>query len=138
MKPCAKTFLHGLKVKNMSQVERRKYPRVKIFNSISYVGYDEDNNIIEQNIGVAIDISQSGLLIESAQKVESEYLSLMASNQNNELVEIDARVAYCRKLDSGKYHVGITLRGSHDDNIRFVKELIRAFHYRKKYSTDPV
>jgi hypothetical protein len=122
----------------MSQIERRKYPRVKIFNTISYIGYDTDNNIIEQNIGVAIDVSQTGLLIASTQKVESEYLSLVASNQNDELIKIEARVAYCRKVDTGKYHMGMILQGSNDESIQFVKELIRAFHYRKKYIAESV
>jgi hypothetical protein len=65
-------------------------------------------------------------------------LSLVASNQNDDLVEIEARVAYCRKSDSGKYRMGLILQGTHDDNIRFVKELIRAFHYRKKYISNPL
>ena len=113
-------------------IERRKYPRVRIFNVISYVGYDANDDMLEQNIGVAIDISQSGLLIETAEKVESEHLSLVASTQNDKLIEIEARVAHCRKMDSGKYQMGITLQGSQEDNIRFVKELIRAFYYRQK------
>lgn len=119
-------------------MERRKYPRVKIFNTISYIGFDANNNVLEQNIGIALDVSQNGLLIEANQEVESEYLSLMASNQNNELIEIEGRVAYCRKLDSGKYHMGMILQGTHDDSIQFVKELIRAFHCRKKYIPDPI
>ena len=122
----------------MTQIERRKHPRVKIFNPISYIGYDADKQILEQNLGIAIDISQTGLLIESTQKVESEYLSLVASNQNNELIEVEARVAYCRKMDSGKYHMGMVLQGNYDDNIQFVKELIRAFHYRKKHISEPI
>ena len=113
-------------------IEKRKYPRVRIFNVISYVGYDANDDMLEQNIGVAIDISQSGLLIETAEKVESEHLSLVASTQNDKLIEIEARVAHCRKMDSGKYQMGITLQGSQEDNIRFVKELIRAFYYRQK------
>ena len=122
----------------MTQIERRKHPRVKIFNPISYIGFDADKHILEQNLGIAIDISQTGLLIESTQKVESEYLSLVASNQNNELIEIRAHVAYCRKVDTGKYHMGMILQGSNDESIQFVKELIRAFHYRKKYIAESV
>ena len=119
-------------------IEKRKYPRVRIFNVISYVGYDANDDMLEQNIGVAIDISQSGLLIETAEKVESEHLSLVASTQNDKLIEIEARVAHCRKMDSGKYQMGITLQGSQEDNIRFVKELIRAFYYRQKNMSNSI
>ena len=119
-------------------IEKRKYPRVRIFNVISYVGYDANDDMLEQNIGVAIDISQSGLLIEAAEKVESEYLSLVASTQNDKLIEIEARVAHCREMDSGKYQMGITLQGSQEDNIRFVKELIRSFYYRHKNMSNSI
>ena len=82
-------------------------------------------------MGVALDVSQSGILIESFQKVESEYLSIMATNKSNSILEIKGKVAYCRKTQSGKFKTGVMLQGSHDDNIRFVKELIRAYHVGK-------
>jgi len=122
----------------MTQIEKRKYPRVKIFNTISYVGLDENGTVLEQNIGVVLDISQSGILIESIQEVESAYLSLMASDQKNRLIEIKGKIAYCRKTESGKFRIGITLQGTQDDIIRFVKELIRVYHYRKKYHPDSI
>jgi Tfp pilus assembly protein PilZ len=83
-------------------------------------------------MGVVIDISQSGLLIESLQEVESEKLSLMASTQKNSLIKIEGKVAYCRKDETGKFKTGIMLQGTQDENVRFVKELIRAYHYQKK------
>ena len=83
-------------------------------------------------MGIILDISQTGLLIETVQEVESKYLSLMVSNQTGQLMEIEGKVAYCRKADSGKFKTGITLQGTHEENLQFVKELIRAFHYSTK------
>jgi hypothetical protein len=83
-------------------------------------------------MGIILDISQNGLLIETVQEVESKYLSLMVSNQTGQLVEINGKVAYCRKADSGKFKTGITLEGTREENLQFVKELIRAFHYSTK------
>lgn len=83
-------------------------------------------------MGIILDISQNGILMETVQEVESKYLSLMVSNQTGQLIEIGGKVAYCRKADSGKFKTGITLQGTHDDNVRFVKELIRAYHYSIK------
>ena len=88
--------------------------------------------MIEQCMGVIIDISQNGLLIESLQEVESKNLSLMASTQKNSLIKITGKVAYCRKAESGKFRTGILLQGTHEENVRFVKELIRAYHCQKK------
>ena len=115
-----------------TKIENRKYPRVKICNTISYVGSDEDGTIIEQCLGVVLDISQNGLLFESIQEVESTNLSLMASTQKNNLIKIEGKVAYCREVESGKFRTGIMLQGTQEENVRFVKELIRAYHYQKK------
>ena len=99
---------------------------------MSCIGSDEDGTIIEQIIGVVLDISQNGLLIESLQEVESKNLSLMASTQKNSLIKIKGRVANCRKAESGRFRTGIILQGTHEENVRFVKEIIRAYHYQKK------
>jgi len=83
-------------------------------------------------MGVVLDASQNGLLIESLQEVESTNLSLMASTQKSKLIKIEGKVVYCRKDKSGKFHTGIMLQGTHEENVHFVKELIRAYHYQKK------
>jgi len=81
---------------------------------------------------MVLDVSQNGLLIESIQEVESKNLSLVASTQKNSLINIEGKVAYCRKSESGKFRTGIMLQGTQEENVRFVKELIRAYHYQKK------
>jgi hypothetical protein len=81
---------------------------------------------------MVLDVSQNGLLIESIQEVESKNLSLVASTQKNSLINIEGKVAYCRKSESGKFRTGIMLQGTQEENVRFVKKLIRAYHYQKK------
>ena len=81
---------------------------------------------------MVLDVSQSGLLMESIQEVKSTNLSLMASTQKKSLVEIEGKVAHCRMAEFGKFKTGIMLQGTQEENIRFVKELIRAYHYQKK------
>ena len=114
------------------KIEERDYPRVKICNTVSCIGSDEDGTVIEQVIGVVSDISQNGLLIESIQEVESANLSLMASTKENSLIEIKGKVTDCRKAKSGKFRTGILLQGTHEEIVRFIKELVEAFHHQKK------
>jgi len=83
-------------------------------------------------MGIILDISQNGLLMESLQEVESTNLSLIATTQKNKLIKISGTVVHCRKDKSGKFLTGIMLQGTHEENIHFVKELIRAYHYQKK------
>ena len=99
---------------------------------MSCIGSDDGGTIIEKIIGVVLDISQNGLLIESIQEVESANLSLMASTKENGLIEIKGKVSDCRKAKSGKFRTGVLLQGTHEENVGFIKELVEAFHYQKK------
>ena len=112
-------------------MERRQYPRVKISNLISYVGKRASGEIIEQSMGKALNVSQSGIFVETPQMVMSEYISLMSIDQNNNLVEIKGQVIYSTVFKAGTFGVGIRFDGMHTENIQFVTKLIKVFNIRK-------
>ena len=115
----------------MSSSERRKYPRVKVYYPISYVGMNENGRIVQESMGVALDISQGGILIETAVGVFSKYIKLISTDYNNNIIEIKGKVAYCKRTQSEKYRTGISYAGSHAQNINFAKKLIKFYHYKK-------
>lgn len=115
----------------MSALEKRKYPRVKMHNLISYVCIDEDRRPTKRLMGIALDISQGGLLLETAQQVETGNGILITADELDRIVEVNGKAVYCRETGSGKFNVGITFQGSHDENIHFVKCMVRAKYYRR-------
>ena len=115
----------------MNTSERRKYPRVKIYYPISYVCIDEKDCVVQQNMGVVLNISQSGILIETADSVFSKYISLTSVDLNGNVIEVKGKIAYCKKNKSTKYRVGISFEGTHAQNIRFVKALTKSYYYNK-------
>ena len=115
----------------MNTSERRKYPRVKIYYPILYVFTNEKGSIVQQNMGVVLNISQSGILIETADSVFSKYISLISVDLKENIIEIKGKVAYCKKNKTKKYRVGISFEGTHAQNIRFVKALTRSYYYNK-------
>ena len=115
----------------MSTPERRKYPRVKIYYPISYVCIDEKDCVVQQNMGVVLNISQGGILIETADSVFSKYISLISVDIKENIIEIKGKVAYCKKNKSGKYRTGISFKGTYAQNIHFAKGLIKSYHYKK-------
>ena len=112
-------------------VEKRKFPRVKIRNLISYVCLDNDGRPITNLMGIALDISQSGLLLETTQQIEPRDIVMIAADEKERIVEIKAKAVYCPEITSGEFHVGVSFRGTHDENIHFAKCMVRACHYRK-------
>ena len=115
----------------MNKLEKRKHPRVKIYYPISYVCTDKKGSIVQQNMGVALNISQSGILIETADSVFCKYILLTSLDLNGNAIEIKGKIAYCKKNESTKYRVGISFEGTHAQNINFAKKLIKSYHYNK-------
>ena len=115
----------------MTTPERRKHPRIKVYYPTSYVCTDKKGNIVQQNMGVVLNISQSGILIETADSVFSKYILLTSIDLNGNVIEIKGKIAYFKKNESTKYRVGISFEGTHAQNIRFIKGLIRSYYYKK-------
>ena len=108
---------------NNRMKDRRKYPRVDVFSLVSYICIDKNGNTVSQNMGVVLNVSQNGVLLEASDPVESEYVMLMATDFNNKLIEIKGKIEYCRKDKSDKFKAGISLQGTHEENVRFVTKL---------------
>ncbi len=119
----------------MEKIDRRKFPRIKICNPISYDSVDRNGILLDQNMGVALDISQNGILLETAQVIQSKYIYLIFVDLENNLIRIAARVIFSVKNKNGNFKSGINFQGSPEENIAFAKKLVQAYHYQK---SDPV
>jgi len=115
----------------MNVADKRKYPRVQIHNLISYVCLDEDGKPIKRLMGSALDISQGGILLETTQQIEPGNGLLITADEQDQIVEIKGKAAYGRETGPGKFYVGISCQGTHDENIQFVQHMVRANYYRR-------
>lgn len=118
----------------MGKKERRKYPRVQIMDPISYLSLDSDGEILEQNIAVVRNVSQTGIQIESFLEVNSKYLSLMFFDLDKHQIEVKGEVIYCKRNESGQFNIGINFVETSDENLQFVKALVKSYHYHKEKS----
>ena len=114
-----------------ASIDQREYPRVEACNLISYAAINRSGNLSRHRMGRALDVSQNGIYLETAGQVDSEYISLMTSDADQNLIEIKGRVAYSQKNGSDMYRTGIQLAGTHEENIHFAKKLIRVYHKRR-------
>jgi hypothetical protein len=117
----------------MENKERRKYPRVQIFDPISYLSLDSGSEKL-QNVAVVRDVSQTGIQMEAFVEVKSKKLSLMFFDMYRNQIEVKGKVIYCRKNESDQYSIGIQLIGNESENLRFVKALVKSYHYQKEKS----
>jgi hypothetical protein len=110
----------------------RTYQRVRINKGLSYNGLDVNSNIVERYMGVALNVSQNGIQLETDRLIEAKYIMLMFFDYRSNYVSNRGEVVYSRKNDSGKFWTGIKLMGTNGDNLRFVKTLIQSYHYQKR------
>jgi hypothetical protein len=111
--------------------DQREFPRVQACNLISYAVTDRGGNVTDHCMGRALDLSQNGICLETVRQVKSEYISLMSNDVKENLIEIKGRVAYSRKNGQNLFRTGIRFEGTHDENIRFAKKLIRVYYNRR-------
>jgi hypothetical protein len=118
----------------MGNEDRRKYPRVQIFDPISYLTLDSDGKTIYQNVAVVRNVSQTGIQMEAFLEVKYKKLSLMFFDMHKNQIEVKGNVIYCRRNESGQFSIGIHLIGNEAENLRFVKALVKSYHYQKEKS----
>jgi len=105
--------------------DRRQYPRFKTSNLISYVCLESNGNEISQGMGKGINVSSSGILIETHNPIKTQDISLMVSCREDEIIYIKGKVIYCRTEDSGMFRTVIKFLETNDKIRLFVKNMIK-------------
>ena len=118
----------------MGNEDRRRYPRVQIFDPISYLTLDSEGETIHHNVAVVRNVSQTGIQLEAFLEVRAKKLSLMFFDMHKNQIEVKGKVVYCRRNESGQFSIGIHLVGNEAENLRFVKALVKSYHYQKEKS----
>ena len=112
-------------------VDRRKYVRIKTETLISHSSIDETGKLVSQGLSQALNISKGGILLETPYPIESDSLSLLATDAENNNIEIKGKLIYCTKLSTGMYRSGIEFIGTDKRVGKFVAKLVREYNYRK-------
>ena len=129
---CAAFFLpHGLKtfqqpnweLNAMTSDNKRKHQRILSLN-LSYICLDENNNIVKQGMGRTLNISESGILLETHFPIESEYLVLLTIALKEDLLEIKGKPIHSRSIETGEFEIGIEFLEPDQDSIRLLNNFI--------------
>ena len=107
--------------------ERRKHPRVKTNNLISYTCIDNSGNQTKKGRGKAINICQGGIQIETHTPIESEDILLLAIDIEDELTRIKGKAIYCAPDDLGKFRTGIQFLETNEKIVSFVTNLLKTY-----------
>ncbi|MHA2172383.1 MAG: PilZ domain-containing protein [Candidatus Kariarchaeaceae archaeon] len=112
----------------MDEVDRRKHTRVETRNLIPHKSISKEGRIVSRSIGKSLNVSRSGILLETENPILEEYVLIMAVDLDNNLIELKGRLIYCRETPSGMYQAGIKFIGSEDEKAMFAVNLIKLYH----------
>ena len=115
----------------MATKEKRKHPRISSLN-LSYVCLDENNEIIKQGMGRSLNVSESGILLETHFPIDDQLIVTLTLGLEEELVDIKGRPVHTRINDDGKYEVGIEFLKSDVKTHKALKKFIDAFQKKNK------
>jgi c-di-GMP-binding flagellar brake protein YcgR len=114
---------------------KRKYPRVNIHVLASFDCYNEDGELFYQKLGVILDISLGGMLIETDDTIEANYVEIVFVNYENKLMSIVGSIVHSRKSENGRAKTGICFHGADSENIKIATNLIRTHYYSNNSSS---
>lgn len=112
----------------MTFVEKRKHPRVSIYNLISYRCLDDNGNReAKEGRGKSINISQGGILIETHDPFEWQDVLQLFIAIEDESVTIKGKVVYCNAANFGKFRTGIQFLETNEKIVLFVDRLLATY-----------
>jgi hypothetical protein len=115
----------------MTSDNKRKHQRIPSLN-LSYVCLDENNNIVKQGMGRTLNISESGILLETHFPIESKYLVLMTIALKEDLLEIKGKSIHSRSIETGEFEIGIEFLEPDQDSIRLLENFINKYESRNE------
>jgi len=116
--------------------EKRLHPRFSIQVLASYDCYGQDGELIDQNLGVILDISIGGMLIETDDIIKANYVKVVFVNHEQKLMSIVGSIVHSRKSENGRVKTGLCFHGAEGENFKVATNLIRTHYYGKKNSSE--
>lgn len=113
-------------------VRYRKHTRVKTQNLISYFAFNKRHKLISHGLGIALDISKGGILLETPCTIESSYLVLTGIDKLKKIIEVQGRLIYSKKASRGTYLCGIEFIGNEARVKDFITKLVLDYSVQRK------
>jgi hypothetical protein len=109
----------------MNSKNKRKHERIESLN-LSYICLDEDKNIVKQGMGRTLNLSESGMLLETHFPIELKHVLQLTISLEEELLDIQGKPVHIRSDEGGKYQVGIKFVDLGQESIELLKSFINA------------
>ncbi len=106
---------------------KRLKPRIHTTNLLSYFVTDEDNNIVEQGMGRTLNISESGMLLETHVPIDTELKIDITIAFEEEILKLKGYTIRSINREDGKFESGIKFMEMGDKINSLLKQYVVLF-----------
>ncbi len=107
--------------------EKRKHTRISSLN-LSYLCLDENNKIVKQGMGRTLNVSESGMLLETHIPVDTRHTVKLTIGLGEDIIELQGSPIHSKKNDNNLFEIGIKFRESNESVKKTLKKFIKAFN----------
>lgn len=111
----------------MAIQNKRESRRYDSLNLLAYSVYNPDGTVGKQGMGRTLNVSQSGVLLETHQPVEQDMRVDLTLGLEDELVEIKGTAVYSRPGKESRFETGIHFDKIDASQQKVLEAFIRAF-----------
>jgi hypothetical protein len=115
----------------MAVKDKRKSPRVDSLNLISYIVYDESDNAIRQGMGRTLNISKTGICLDTYRALSRRQKVSLSIGLKDNLVDISGLVVHVRKRKNGRFDNGIDFVEMDRRQESVLGNFLTAYHQAK-------
>ena len=105
-------------------IERRKEPRKEIAYPVYFASLNSEGLETTQDFAMLVNISRTGVLLESALPILTKEIKIIASFKNKGDFEVFAELVYSIQMTENQFRSGLSLKGDPDQIQQFVTALI--------------
>ncbi len=118
--------------------EKRRRPRVDSLNIVAYACLDEQGNVVIQGMGRTLNVSELGILLETYDRLEYEYVVIFDIGIEDEVVDLKGRIVHSKANNDNKFETGIEYTEVAPECLDILRRFIEAFHeYNIKQGSAP-
>ena len=115
-----------------SCAEKRRHPRIDTANLVGYILYDDHRQKIDQGKGRTLNLSQSGVLLETRKPLQGAFVVLVTMDLDGKKIKVKGRVANTRiSPETNCYLTGVEFIGPRTEQLDAIVAFVKAYHRRK-------
>jgi hypothetical protein len=113
-------------------MERRNSPRLVVNHPVWIIGFDRKSESDEQRLGYAIDVSESGMLLEIQGNIVENRIKVFASTINSGVIEIAGRIVAIGGSGSGYSRIRLKFEGNFQARRSFYDDFMQTLRLKQR------